>query len=104
MQAIQPAKGENMKTHRLFYLIVAVALLVVVGLTIREAAATTIIITQADATGQSSVAYASLPSSYSIRSEYVEALGIWVIYTEDGPTGVDGGLIQLMSDYRTCSR
>lgn len=93
-----------MKYHRLFDLIVAVALLVMVGLTIREAAATTIAITQADAASQSSVACASLPSRYSIRSEYVQAMDNWVIVTEDGSTGIDGGLIQLMSDYRTCTK
>jgi hypothetical protein len=93
-----------MKTHRLLNLIVAVALLVVVGLTIREAAATAIVISQTDAANRSSAACASLPSRYSIRSEYVQAMDAWVIYTEEGPTGLDGGLIQLMSDYRTCSK
>ena len=93
-----------MKNHRLFNLIVAIVLLVMVGLTIREAAATTIVIAQADAPSQSSVACADLPSRYSIRSEYVPAMDAWVIVTEDGPTGMDGGLIQLMLDYRTCSR
>lgn len=93
-----------MKNHRLFNLIVAVALLVVVGLTIREAAATTIVIAQADRPSQSSSQCASLPSRYSIRSEYVQAMDNWVIVTEEGPTGLDGGLIQLMSDYRTCSK
>lgn len=93
-----------MKNHRLFNLIVAVALLLIVGLTIREAAATTIVIAQADTSSQSSVACADLPSRYSIRSEYVQAMGSWVIVTEEGPTGLDGGLIQLMSDYRTCSK
>jgi hypothetical protein len=29
---------------------------------------------------------------------------LWILRTEQGSTGVDGGLIDLMSDYRTCSR
>lgn len=92
-----------MKNHRLFNLIVAGVLLVMVGLTIRVAAATTIVIAQDDAAGRSSVACADLPSRYSIRSEYVQAMDSWVIVTEEGPTGLDGGLIQLTSDYRTCT-
>jgi hypothetical protein len=68
-----------MKSHHLFNLIVVAILLVVVGLTIREAAATTTVISQAAATSPSSAACASLPSRYSIRSEYVQAMGSWVI-------------------------
>lgn len=45
-----------------------------------------------------------LPSRYSIRTEYRDDLGVSVISTEDGPTGLDGGLIYLLSSYRTCSR
>jgi hypothetical protein len=45
-----------------------------------------------------------LPSRYSIRSEYLEEAGIWLTFTEDGPTGVDGGLIDLLFMYRNCSR
>lgn len=45
-----------------------------------------------------------LPSQYSIRSEYRDDWGMSVISTEDGPTGIDGGLIYLLSSYRTCSR
>ena len=92
-----------MKIRHLINLIVAVVLMIVVGLTIREAAVTTIIISQTDPSSRSSVACASLPSRYSIRSEYVQAMDTWLTVTEDGPTGLDGGLIQLLSDYRTCS-
>lgn len=93
-----------MKTHRLFNLIVAVVLMALVGFTVREAAATTTIISQENAASQSAAACVSLPSRYSIRSEYVPAMDAWVTVTEDGPTGLDGGLIQLLPDYRTCSR
>jgi hypothetical protein len=93
-----------MKSHILFNLIIVAILLVVVGLTIREAAATTTVISQAAATSPSSAACASLPSRYSFRSEYVQAMGSWVIVTEEGPTGLDGGLIQLLSDYRNCTK
>ena len=90
-----------MKANRLLYVVVAVALLVVTGLTVRAAAATN---TLAGGKGSSKTTCTSLPSRYSIHNEYVEAMGIWITYTEDGPTGVDGGLVQLLSDYRTCSK
>jgi hypothetical protein len=93
-----------MKAYRLFNLIVAVVLLVVVGLTIREAAATSSLVSQKGNASRPSAACDGLPSRYSIRSEYVQAMDAWVIVTEDGPIGLDGGLIQFLSDKRTCSK
>ena len=46
---------------------------------------------------------ASLPSRYSIRTEVIKETGTRLAYTEDGPAGLDGGLIDLYSKYRTCS-
>ena len=93
-----------MKTNRLFNLFIAVALVVIIALTIREAAATAGVVSQASSASRSSVECASLPSRYSIHSKYVEGLNAWVTYTDHGPTGVDGGLVELLSSYRTCSR
>jgi hypothetical protein len=90
-----------MKANRLLYIMLAVGLLFVTGLTTHAAAATN---TLAGGKGSSEMTCGSLPSRYSIRNEYIEEMGIWMAYTEDGPTGVDGGLIQLLSDYRTCSK
>ena len=89
-----------MLKHRLFNLLIAIALVIVIVFNVREAIASTVIRSQAD----TAIKCASLPSRYSIHTEYVEETGIWVTYTEDGPTGVDGGLIQLLSDYQACSR
>ena len=90
-----------MYTNRLFNLFVVIALVVIVALTVREAAATSSVI--ADDGSQHSEC-ASLPSRHSIHTEYDAETGSWVTYSEDGPTGVDGGLIYLLSKYRTCSR
>lgn len=46
----------------------------------------------------------SLPSRYSLHPVYVKEMGMWLPYTEDGPTGMDGGMIHLLSIYRSCSR
>ena len=90
-----------MYTQRLFNLFVVIALVVIVALTVREAAATSFVI--ADAGSQNSEC-ASLPSRSSIRTEYDEETGSWRTYSEAGPTGVDGGVIHLMSAYRACSK
>jgi hypothetical protein len=89
-----------MLKHHLFNLLIAIALVIVIAFTVREAVATTVIRSDVDA----AVKCDSLPSRHSIHTEYVEEMGMSVTYTEDGPTGVDGGLIYLLSNYRTCSR
>lgn len=79
-------------------------------LAIREAIAARATIPSANAANQSAIKQTeimdcfSLPSRYSLRTEYLKGTDLWLPYTEDGPTGVDGGLKELMSAYRTCSR
>ena len=91
--------------NRFFNIFITIALVVVVALTVREAAATTGIIAETgSASGTETLKCVSLPSRYSIRAEYLKEANTWIFLTEDGPTGVDGGLIELMSNYRTCSR
>ena len=86
--------------NRLFNLLIAIALVITLAFTVQEAFATSAL----RAEGSTVAVCDSLPSRYSIRSEYVRAMDNWVIVTEEGPTGLDGGLIQLMSDYRTCTK
>jgi hypothetical protein len=40
----------------------------------------------------------------TIHRVFVEQMDTWVTYTESGPTGVDGGLIELLSNERACSQ
>ena len=88
-----------MSTNRLFKLLIVMSLVIAVVLTVRDAVATTAIRSGA----ASSITCASLPSRYSLRSEYVKEADMWVLRTDDGPTGVDGGLVELLSGYRSCS-
>ena len=91
--------------NRFFNLLVAILLATVIALTVREAAATTSIMPKSDSTkGTETLTCFSLPSRYSIRTEYVKEADMWIIQTEDGPAGVDGGFMHLLSDYRTCSK
>lgn len=91
-----------MFTNRLIKLFIFLALALVIALTVREALATAEVISQARSTKQSAVECTSLPSRYSIHTRSVGVMS--VLYTEDGPTGVDGGLVELLSNYRTCSQ
>jgi len=89
-----------MLRNRLFNVLIAIALVTVVALTVREAFATSITTSQTD----TAIKCDSLPSRHSIHTEYVNGTGMQLTYTEDGPTGIDGGLMYLLSAYRTCSR
>jgi hypothetical protein len=89
-----------MKTNHLTYIIIALALLLTIGLTLRDVAATTAVVS---GYASSEITCASLPFRYSIHNKHIEETGLPVTYTEDGPTGIDGGLIYLLSSYRTCS-
>ena len=81
----------------LFHLLIAISLSVILALTVRDARATASIPSHTDGVTKCH----ELPSRYSIHTENVA--GMRVAYSEDGPTGVDGGLLELMTDYRTCS-
>ena len=93
-----------MLKNRFFNVLIAIALVMVIALTIREAFATGSVISQKDAAKEAKrLECASLPPQYSIHTEYMEEMGTWLPQSEDGPTGVHGGLIYLLSNYRTCS-
>ena len=89
-----------MLKHHLVNLLIAIALVLVTALTVREAVATTVIRSPEATVSKCH----SLPSRHSIRTEYVKNADMWVVRTETGPAGADGGLIDLLSNYRTCSR
>ena len=87
-----------MLRNRFFNVLIAIALILLTALTVREAFATTAITSPQDAVTEC----AALPSHSSIHTKYVKDAGVFMLYTEDGPTGVDGGLLELMSSYRDC--
>ena len=94
-----------MSRNRLFNLLIAVALVIVAGLTAREALATSEAVSQANpSNGIQDSACGILPSQISVQTEYVSDKGMWVTYTGQAPSGVDGGLMSLLSRYPTCSR
>lgn len=90
-----------MKYHRLINILIVGALIVLIGFTVREVTATAALVSPTDS---SKAVCDSLPSHFSIRTEYLVETGRWVTYTQDGPTGIDGGLIELLSENRACSK
>jgi len=89
--------------NRLFNVFVVVALVVLAALTIQQALETTRIVSAAGASESAPCAIPVVDRS-SIHSEYVEEMGIWLPQSDSGPTGVDGGLLYLLSGYRECSQ
>ena len=89
-----------MLNNRLFKVFIAIALAITLTFTVREAFATSLL----RAEGNAVTTCASLPSRYSIHTVYNEESAMSLPYTEDDPTGVDGGLIYLLSNYRICSK
>ena len=85
--------------NRLFSILVITALVVVTALTIQQALETTRVVSAA-----ASVCTIPPVDRSSIRSAYMQEKGVWVSLSDNGPTGVDGGLLHLLSDYRTCSK
>ena len=90
-----------MVTNRMFNLFIAIAVMLVILFTVREVAATSAVISSA---GPVDNTCESLASRLSVHSEYVNGTKTLLPYTEDGPTGVDGGLIYLLSAQRTCAK
>ena len=88
-----------MLRKRLFPLLIAIAVAILLAFTVREALATTALITP-----RAAAVCSDLPSRYSIQSQYNRQAQGWILYTEDGPAGVDGGWIELASAYRTCTK
>ena len=95
-----------MLPNRVFNLLIVIALVALVGLTFREASATSAVIAADQSHGDLAKAAecASLPARTSIHSANTERSDLWLPYTKDGPTGLDGGLISLLSNYRDCSQ
>ena len=87
-----------MQKSHLFNALIGMVLVIVIALTVREAFATSITASGRDVAVQCD----SLPSRYSIHTESVKTTGTRLTFTEDGPTGQDGGFIYLMSAYQTC--
>ena len=84
----------------LFHLLIAIPLAATLAFTVREALATTALGSRTDAGAMC----ANLPSRHSIQSKYIEEAQTWILYTEDGPVGVEGGLKELASAYRLCTK
>ena len=89
---------------RSFQMLIAIAIVIMVALAMRELVAKANIMSHAEVTLGDKTMCARLPSRYSLHTELVKETGMLLPSTEDGPTGIDGGLMDLLSSYRTCSK
>ena len=95
------------ETHPYFNLVVIVSLAVMAALTISQAVATNRLVSAAsdDKSSQTSdLCAAPGEERASIHTAYDPKRGAWVTYSGDVPTGVDGGLIELLSNRSFCSK
>jgi hypothetical protein len=97
-------KETKMSTNRLFNLLIVAALVAVVALTIWQSIETTKVVSAASQQNSSSnTTCLSSTDRLSLTSIYNKEASAWFPRTNQGPTGVDGGLLELLSNYRSCS-
>ena len=99
-----------MNKNRLFNLVVVVSLAALAALTISQAVATDQLVSAASDDKVAASSQISGPCTASgeehalIHTAYDPKRGVWVTYMGDTPTGVDGGLIELLSNRSSCSK
>jgi hypothetical protein len=112
-EAIPPTnlgKGEKMKKNRLFTVFMITALALMTAFTIQSTVATIRVAYASGASNQANplaaVPLCEFPAveRVSIHRVYIEQMKSWVTYTDGGPSGVDGGLIELLSGSQDCSK
>ena len=90
-----------LKKH-LFNVVIGFALVVVIVLTISQAMKTTKVVSAASGSPDTSDCL-SLMDRLSLTSVYIEEISGWFPRTNKGLTGVDGGLLDLLSNNQSCS-
>lgn len=93
-----------MSINRLCNISIAAVLVIVVALTIWQSAETTKIVSaapQQNSLFDTGYCFSGM-DRLSLEGAYVEGAG-WVSYTDQGPTGVNGGLLELLSKSQSCS-
>jgi hypothetical protein len=102
-----PSEKEiKMNKNRLFNVFIFAALVLMVALTLQGAIETTKVAMAGDRDQAASAPICDKPAveRSSIHRVYVEQMDTWLTYTNGGATGVDGGLIHLLSNTRACSK
>jgi hypothetical protein len=91
----------NRLFNRMFNILVSVTLVVMAALTLQQAAGVSSVAKAASALSANPAASPAqclrLEPHQSITASYVKDMNMWVARSEEGPTGVDGGLIYVLS-------
>lgn len=88
--------------NRLFNIFIIVALAVTVVLTISQAVETTKVVSAASVSPDAAGCFSAM-NRLSLTSVYMKEIAGWFPRTNKGLTGVDGGLLELLSNNRSCS-
>ena len=94
-------KDIKMLKNRLFNAFIIVALAVTVVLTISQAVETTKVISAASGSSDEAYCFSGM-NRLSLTSVYMKEINGWFPRTNKGPTGIDGGLLNLLSNYHAC--
>jgi hypothetical protein len=86
-----------MLKERMFFIAVAIALLVMAVLVINQTAATAKVATEVMGQSETAACPFSAEERASMRGEYDAEIGIWLPRTDRGFTGVDGGVLGLLN-------
>ena len=99
-----------MKKNSLFSFAMILTLVMVAAFTINQVVAANRLVSAASSDGTApNHLLAGAPCSASdldrssIHVVYVEQFGAWMPSTNNGSIGMDGGLLELLSDRRTCA-
>ena len=91
-----------MLKNRLFNVVIGLSLVVIVVLTVSQAVETTKIVSAASGSPDAFGCFSAM-DRLSLTSVYVEEAGGWFPRTNKGSTGVEGGLLELLSNSRGCT-
>ena len=91
-----------MLTNRLFNVFIVAALVVIVVLTISQAVETTKVVSAASNSSSAVYCFSGM-DRLSFTAVYGKETNAWFPHTNNGSTGVDGGLLELLSNNRSCS-
>jgi len=83
------------------YVFIGIALVVIIILTISQIVEMTKIVSAASASPDATGCFSAM-DRLSLTSVYVKEINGWFPHTNKGPTGVDGGLLALLSNYHAC--
>lgn len=83
------------------YVFIGIALVAIIVLSISQAVETIKVVSAASVSPNATGCFSAM-DRLSLTSVYVKEINGWFPHTNKGPTGMDGGLLALLSNYHAC--